>query len=211
LFGGLSGAAMGFIGSSVAGSGGEVATTGAGGIQVAATPATSTPDTMMPGIIVTGTRIPPSIPPPGLVPELLFNGQFLSLNSGDKILSQWRAYSGKDWCMNNPVCQRTRGGPLPEGRYLADPKRIERISLVDDILGRSNKGKWLGGAESWGPFRVELDIAPGTIIAPRTGGFYIHGGSIPGSAGCIDLCTWSKGFFDFLARQPAPVPLRVAY
>jgi RHS repeat-associated protein len=143
---------------------------------------------------------------------LFFNGRSLSVYSGGKETQRWPAYSGTGWCMNNPACQKMyRVGPIPEGNYFADPNKIERISLADDIAGRFGRGRWLGGIDSWGPMRVELDIAPGTVIAPRTGGFYIHGGSVPGSAGCIDLCTWSKGFFDYLSGQPRPVPLTVKY
>lgn len=38
----------------------------------------------------------------------------------------------------------------------------------------------------WGDWRVSMSPAPGAETFGRSG-FFLHGGSVPGSAGCIDI------------------------
>jgi len=44
-----------------------------------------------------------------------------------------------------------------------------------------------------GNYRITLRVFPGTITHGR-GGFFIHGGTRPGSAGCIDLTSAMDSF-----------------
>lgn len=92
------------------------------------------------------------------------------------------ATSGKDSCMNNPSleCRRSRNiGPIPPGFY-----RVFRREVNDPLACWDYyRNKLLS---DWGDWRVPIRNPSG---APPFGrdGFYLHGGSEPGSAGCIDV------------------------
>lgn len=103
-----------------------------------------------------------------------------------------RATSGsaKQGCMNDGrrSCQGTsEGGPIPEGYYELFTKKLDRPSPAQS-LGRNI----LIG--DWGSFRVRLEPTQtfpnkeweGKTWSGRQG-FYLHGGSKPGSWGCIDI------------------------
>lgn len=69
-------------------------------------------------------------------------------------------------------------------------------------MGLGKHGTFPGGRSAWGDGRI--DINPDNVFVKMSnnpfdlgvyrGGFTIHGGSTPGSAGCIDLCS---GFGEF--------------
>lgn len=108
-------------------------------------------------------------------------------------------------------------GPIPEGTYSVNPRNIQQIGPVDFIAGYVGRGGWPGSVDAWGPQRVWID--PGEVYLPtpsggtvRRYGFSIHSGSVPGSAGCIDICSNSAAFFQRLAQSPANrVTLQVRY
>lgn len=66
-------------------------------------------------------------------------------------------------------------GPIPEGTYWVAPSE-----LWDNA--------WYKAAptSAWGNYRLTIHPFPETETYGR-GGFFIHGGRVPGSAGCIDL------------------------
>lgn len=75
--------------------------------------------------------------------------------------------------------QRVRNqGPIPAGRYWIQPSQLWENNLFKSVL-RSPRG-------AWGNFRITIHPYPSTQTHGR-GGFFIHGGTAPGSAGCIDL------------------------
>lgn len=87
--------------------------------------------------------------------------------------------------MNNPSPEclaKKNVGPVVPGNYTILSKEVDRPSFLYNLLRRL-KG-------DWGSFRVPLhpDAATEAEIRSlgRTGNFFIHGGSIDGSAGCID-------------------------
>jgi hypothetical protein len=72
--------------------------------------------------------------------------------------------------------QRERGnGPIPAGLYWVYPSELW-----------TNRWFNLGSRSAWGNYRLAIHVWPGTETYDR-GGFFIHGGAVPGSAGCIDL------------------------
>ncbi len=77
-------------------------------------------------------------------------------------------------------------GPIPEGEYEFDPKEASEVSGIKYLLRRM-KGDWEHG-------RVPLHPANKTQTYGRNG-FYIHGGDIEGSAGCLDIGNHDKDFF----------------
>ncbi len=109
-------------------------------------------------------------------------------------------------------------GPIPEGLYSINPQKIQSIMGKKDRLtnfdaaknvglGVFGKGSWPGGTYSWGYDRVWIEPASVTVIDPKTGNpvirtnMSIHGGAVPGSAGCIDLHKNAEAFFSKLKQS----------
>jgi len=89
-------------------------------------------------------------------------------------------------------------------------------------MGLGKRGTFPGGRYAWGDGRI--DINPDNVIVPNTGnpfdigvsrgGFTIHGGVEPGSAGCIDLCNGFSLFKSMINQYSGSsnnVYLRVKY
>jgi hypothetical protein len=112
-------------------------------------------------------------------------------------------------------------GPLPEGEYTVNPSAIQNwsdLSFVQKTAAIIRKGTWPGGPIAWGSHRVWINPYEVDVTHPVTGekvrrtGFTIHGGSIPGSVGCIDLSTQDKAFFRKLRQSnQAAIKLIVRY
>ncbi|PTB30267.1 DUF2778 domain-containing protein [Paraburkholderia caribensis] len=66
-------------------------------------------------------------------------------------------------------------GPIPEGRYWIRPSQMW-----------TNHWYSLAPRAAWGGHRITIHVFPGTHTFSR-GGFFIHGGTHLGSAGCINL------------------------
>jgi RHS repeat-associated protein len=81
-------------------------------------------------------------------------------------------------------------GPIPGGRYLLLPAELSNPGPIKDYF--RNK------LADWGDWRVPLHPLPGTKTHGRSG-FKLHGGSLPGSAGCIDIGGGTYG--DFLTNR----------
>ncbi len=91
------------------------------------------------------------------------------------------ATSGRDTCLNNGIlaCQMARNeGPIPVGMYFIRPEELSNPSFAGDLI-RQTQG-------DWGDWRIRLHPEAKTNTHGRDG-FFIHGGSAEGSAGCIDI------------------------
>jgi uncharacterized protein RhaS with RHS repeats len=87
--------------------------------------------------------------------------------------------SGRGSCMNNPDCEcKENEGPVPRGNYSASVSQISNPGIIKDILRNI--------FTDWGDWRVPLSPTSGTNTYGRSG-FFLHGGSVSGSAGCIDI------------------------
>ncbi len=118
--------------------------------------------------------------------SLHFDGKWLEMRTGDYKVS-FGAVSGKpskgDSFDYSKARQKLAGvGPIPEGQYWIDP---------DDLW--ENTWYKVGSREAWGNYRITLRVFPMTNTYGR-GGFFIHGGTTAGSAGCIDLTTAMDAF-----------------
>jgi len=60
-----------------------------------------------------------------------------------------------------------------------------------------NRGTWRRGTSAWGNYRFWLTPKPDTKTFGRDN-FSIHGGLLPGSAGCIDLTSEMDDFADLM-------------
>ncbi|ARN66134.1 DUF2778 domain-containing protein [Vibrio parahaemolyticus] len=92
-----------------------------------------------------------------------------------------KATSGRGNCLNNAslTCQmKSFEGPLPVGSYYINPSEVSDPNMLGDMIRRT-KG-------DWGDWRVRLHPVAGSKTHGRDN-FFLHGGGLPGSAGCIDI------------------------
>jgi hypothetical protein len=115
---------------------------------------------------------------------LRFDGNKLVMTASNEVYS-YPAVSGRPYTkgqFNYRVSNQMspNGGPIPEGIYWINPDELwERGWLKSVFLPESHE-------RGWGDFRVTIHPFTTTETYCR-GGFFIHGGTDPGSAGCIDL------------------------
>lgn len=139
---------------------------------------------------------------------LRFDGAFLMAQGAREPFS-FRAVSGRktdtgfDYSPERQAIPSV--GPIPEGAYWIDFAQLQENSLFRLRNPRA----------AWGDFWITIHPFPETQTHGR-GGFFIHGGTEPGSAGCIDLAGLMNGFVDALRKElkDAPecyIPLTVAY
>ncbi|MBC9795227.1 PAAR-like protein [Sinomicrobium weinanense] len=142
--------------------------------------------------------------------SLEFDGRFLLLRvvlPGAIQRFSYRAVSGRagdnnsfDYSVERQRQQNV--GPIPEGEYYINPQEIQYTDdrgFIDGLKGVVGGGTFPGGERSWGSARVWIKPDPVTVEGTVRGGFTIHGGSVPGSAGCIDLVEQEDEFFEKLA------------
>lgn len=119
--------------------------------------------------------------PPALVGirsilRLEFNGGWLKMPGMGRFYS---AVSGRHTSNGfNYSVERQRlhnEGPIPEGVYWVAPGELWSNAWYRPI-----------SQAAWGNHRLTIHPFPDTETYGR-GGFFVHGGSVPGSAGCIDL------------------------
>jgi len=128
--------------------------------------------------------------------NLLFNGKKLIMTSGikKKRVYRYMADSGKPNEMGRFSYSKERQktpykGPIPEGEYWINPDEFWE-----------NAWYKIGSESAWGKYRITIHPFPKTNTYNR-GGFFIHGGDLPGSAGCIDLTTQMSQFYKDLKRE----------
>ena len=178
--------------------------------------------------------------------SLLFDGDYLYWLSSGKTIKKWNAISGltiknaldskhigqylKSFIQNkNQWMKEKDAGPIPTGKYIVGPleTRSGEPSEINAwqaawyfFTGKveQNKDFYVNSLESkigWGNYRLSIKALPGTITYKRAG-FYIHGGSLEGSHGCIDLTDEMKNFSKIYAAwsgatNKKTMPLEVKY
>ena len=132
--------------------------------------------------------------------ELKFDGRELAMTGGRNSY-KYPAVSGRPGTDGNfdysQQAQRVPdAGPIPTGVYWINPNELwERTWTRRLLLSESHE-------EAWGNFRITIHPFTTTVTHTR-GGFFIHGGSTPGSAGCIDLTTHMNRFVRDLGSENA--------
>lgn len=152
-------------------------------------------------------RYNPSLPHCGNL-KIEFNGKTLTLSGGSKKRS-FPAVSGKPDNKGNFDYSKARQtqsniGPIPAGTYWIRPDELWE-----------NAWYKVGSVDAWGEYRISIHPFTTTETYKR-GGFFIHGGSVPGSAGCIDLTTKISDFVKALkselgGKSKCQIHVKVAY
>jgi uncharacterized protein RhaS with RHS repeats len=93
-------------------------------------------------------------------------------------------------------------GPIPEGKYSVDPQKTNKRTLLKGMAG------W-GSTSAWGSQRTPIE--PSGHNAGGRYEMYMHGGTTPGSIGCVDMTSYNDAFHDWLADQSGPVSMDVDY
>ena len=142
---------------------------------------------------------------------LHFDGRVFKMRTASGVLKAYSAVSGKpvnskfDYSLERQ--KLANQGPIPEGHYWISPADIWENNLIKSFLVSSRS--------AWGDYRITIRVRPGTQTYTR-GGFFIHGGDIPGSAVCIDLTTSMNQFIKDLKSLLGKsihcyIPLEVDY
>ena len=125
---------------------------------------------------------------------------------------EWEGTSGRDGYQDANFQHLKDKGPIPEGLWDVDYHRTQHFedsNWLDRIAGIFMHGKWKGGKMSWGDHRTWIYPIGNTNTYGRSG-FSIHGGTYPGSAGCIDLTTHNDSFHNWL-KNNKHIILKVKY
>lgn len=144
--------------------------------------------------------------------SLTFNGAWLK-GLGMKSAVVLPAVSGKPNEKNqfdySPARQTVVSkGPIPEGEYWIQPAQMWENNAVKSALGVTPRA-------AWGNYRITIHPYPATKTYNR-GGFFIHGGQVAGSAGCIDLTGYMDRFVKEITKEleglpKCYIPLTVRY
>jgi hypothetical protein len=145
--------------------------------------------------------------------DLTFDGTALTmLDERGNAIGSWSGVSGREGYWDARYQGVHDAGPIPEGYYVVLQSELQRrpTSTWEVLKQSMGRGTWPGGNRSWGDWRVWLTPASGTNTHGRSG-FTIHGGIVPGSAGCIDLCGEMPAFVEMFQQQGHDMILRVQY
>jgi hypothetical protein len=145
---------------------------------------------------------------------LKFDGRYLKLHDGEEVIGEWPAVSGKENFGSGKNQEKVNYGPIPEGTYDIKQSRYQTISAWNRVLGWIGSGEWAGSVRGWGTERVWADPTKETEANGLTFGrkdMAIHGGSSPGSAGCIDLTDKMVDFAREFRKMGVDLKLYVDY
>lgn len=133
-------------------------------------------------------------PKANTVSALTYDGSTLAIHDASGKTSRYPASSGRPG-ITDPTIRNQ--GPIPSGVYFVNRRDITPGGFLRDLTG------------DWGKFRVPLKPVPGAGDMFGRDEFFLHGGSKPGSAGCIDCGGADETIFPILQRQVDPVPVIV--
>lgn len=145
-----------------------------------------------------------------------FNGKTLTIYQDGKPVISWDAVSGNKDFQSSEYQNLKSKGPIPEGIYVARQEKLQHMSPLDwaigwtRVFGDNLGGKWPGSSVSWGSSRVWLEPSKETDTFGRDK-FSIHGGTFPGSAGCIDLTSSMDDFTKWFENNGHDLIVNVKY
>ncbi|KSV89767.1 DUF2778 domain-containing protein [Sinorhizobium sp. GL28] len=145
--------------------------------------------------------------------KLHFDGKRLNATENGRYTGGWDGVSGRPGSQVPEFQKWTDRGPIPEGVY-----DVEQLQYPppegswERLKGKFRYGTWGGLEDTWGNARAFLNTKSTTHPeAAHRSGFSIHGGAVPGSAGCIDLTNGMDSFADFYRNTGQSAELNVSY
>ena len=129
---------------------------------------------------------------------LFFTGKRLWL-AGGRVPDSYIASSGKVGKFE----------PIPNGHYWINHSELKKLEFWDDLTAKligdiihltPGKG-WLAHQTGWGNYRIPIRQTGDQEKRNGRGNFFIHGGDISGSAGCIDLTQDMGSFIGHLGME----------
>jgi hypothetical protein len=175
--------------------------------------------------------------------SLLFDGDSLIWMSDNSEIKRWDATSGvnllnaepnqwldvikKPFITTQELQKLPNFGPTPEGQYYVGKLQTSKLEKTNPFMdfvnlvfksGQSNHDWNKNTAStriSWGYYRAPIIPKSGTDTYGRSN-FYVHGGALPASHGCIDLTSDMENFAKFYSAWAAKfkkdkIPLKVKY
>lgn len=166
--------------------------------------------------------------------RLRFDGLYLRVYGDGEELFRYAASSGRpilvspehaeqcggsvvnDTYMNARYVGIEDNGPIPEGTYRFGPRQIQRLSTGEQVDALFNIHPAPGELHGdWGEGRVPLqpvhrENGPCGNTQTRHS-FFLHGGILAGSSGCIDIGGDFDNLADFLEGYPRRITLEVEY
>ena len=137
----------------------------------------------------------------------VFDGKTLVVYDAGEKVAEFAGVSGKPGYQSPQYQNKKDTGPIPAGTYVARKKDFQNR---DDYGPIKKYTSWPGGERGWGKHRVWLEPSKETDTYGR-GGFSIHGGEEPGSAGCIDLTSEMPAFVDWFKKNGKDLIIKVKY
>jgi hypothetical protein len=156
----------------------------------------------------TMSPLPPSSP--GDEDHLEFDGRILRWIRNGEVIRSWDGVSGANGFQSRENQDVPFKGPLPEGNWSVRQEEYQEITPDGLLEGVLRYGKWVGALPAWGAQRVWIKPERGTNTRGRSN-FSIHGGWVPGSAGCIDLTDDMEDFARTFREFGRDLTLRVRY
>ncbi len=153
------------------------------------------------------------LPENGRISELRFDGRYVKIaindpRTGEAVEISIPAASGRpdedgNFDYSAQRWGKKRQGPIPPGKWIFKPESIHTIETTDKIKGLVLRGEWRGGTTSWGNYRVDLQPANYVAASSNRTNLFIHGGTYPGSAGCLDMVRNNNLFFAIIEKYKA--------
>ena len=143
----------------------------------------------------------------------VFDGKKFTLYENDKPIMSWNAVSGAKGYQSPKYQSIKDKGTIPEGTYVARQSGLQfykDISWSDRQRSAIGLGTWPGRTDSWGESRVWLEPSRGSNVYGRDN-FSIHGGTEPGSAGCIDMTGQIDNFTQWFEKNGHDLIINVKY
>ena len=149
----------------------------------------------------------------GQAATLQFDGQNLTWQQNGRPVKSWPAMSGKPYAQGKEFTSYADEGPIPEGNWMLKQNTGEHYNpgewrTFDEFI--SGTGVWKLQPNSWGNQRIPIQPQQETNTFGRHS-MYVHGGTIPGSSGCIDLTGNMENFYNDFQNYNGDIPLTIQY
>ncbi len=154
----------------------------------------------------------PTHPDYGQIGSLEFDGQNLVWLQNGQPVKYYPAQSGHNDYQSAKYTNVSNEGPIPEGDYLLAQGSGQDYNNLSwrEKNGLYNGIRWFELPDGWGKSRIPIQPLPDTNTFGRHS-MYVHGGAVPGSAGCIDLTYRNDDFYNDWLKYNGNLPLKVKY